>query len=234
MEQPWMEAGRLAEVGLMSAMLVHEIRQPLFAIKALVQILACSPSETGREQVDRQLVLVLEEVAQLEEVLDRYGTLSRRADTRWEPLDLHDVVRFAADTVSHRATRHGIQVAVSLDASSPVLKGDAVGLRQVLVNILQNAIDATTGRAAGLVELCTRDAGPFLEVLIRDNGCGMAGIDASRVFEPFFTTKPPGRGTGLGLSIAREIVRHHGGCIALDPEPGATVFVIRLPRMPTA
>jgi signal transduction histidine kinase len=230
-DQPWMETGRLAEVGLRSSFLVHEVRQPLFAIKALVQIILSSRVEPTSDRIRQQLSLVLEEVTHLEELLERYSTLSRRSDVRWEPFDLHEVARSAAETVSHRAARYGVRLGTEYGARSPVLRGDATSIRQVLVNVLQNAIDATADKTGGYVEIATRDVGTCVEIEIRDNGCGVQSADANHVFEPFYTTKPPGKGTGLGLAIAREILEQHGGCIGLSPEKEATVFVIRLPRV---
>jgi len=111
---------------------------------------------------------------------------------------------------------------------------DAGGLRQVLLNLLTNAIDATSpeGTITVSASLMARNGrpGPWLELAVGDTGHGMAPEEVRRVFEPFYTTKAAERGTGLGLSIVDHIVRAHGGQLAVDSIPGrGTTMRVRLP-----
>jgi signal transduction histidine kinase len=116
----------------------------------------------------------------------------------------------------------------------PVVQGDAVGLRQVLLNLLTNAIDATErpGRITVSAAVLEPNGHPprYLELAVRDSGHGMTPEEQRRVFEPFYTTKAPGRGTGLGLAIVDHIVREHGGQIQVDSRPGqGTTMRVWLP-----
>jgi len=126
----------------------------------------------------------------------------------------------------------GVEVVEQLDPQLPQAIGDAQQLQQVFLNILNNAYDAVrdTGRPAR-IEIKTTNRGRFVEVLFRDNGCGISFPE--RIFDPFFTTKEIGKGTGLGLSICYGIVHEHGGeivCHNNTDGDGAT-FIVHLPAV---
>ena len=120
-----------------------------------------------------------------------------------------------------------------LPAVLPAVPGDAIGLRQVLLNLLNNAIDATdpNGIVSVSAGVIADDGGPRqLEIRVIDTGRGMGPEEVRRVFEPFYTTKAPGRGTGLGLSIVDHIVRAHGGRVVVESQLGlGTTMRLRLP-----
>ena len=114
----------------------------------------------------------------------------------------------------------------------PPFLADGPQLEQVVVNLLMNAFEACDAGDAVRVraEARARDDEPGIAVLVEDEGGGIPADVVARVFEPFFTTKPPGQGTGLGLAIARDIVRDHGGDIAVESRPGeGTTFTVWLP-----
>src|SRR5262249_31999773 len=115
----------------------------------------------------------------------------------------------------------------------PPVPGDAAALRQVLINLLANAIDATEPPGTITVSagvLPPNGRGGQLEVSVQDSGHGMATEEIRRVCEPFYTTKAPGRGTGLGLAIVEHIVRAHGGQVVIESTPGTgTTMRVRLP-----
>jgi len=115
----------------------------------------------------------------------------------------------------------------------PPVPGDAAALRQVLINLLANAIDATEPPGTivvGARVLSPNGRGPQMEITVSDSGHGMTEEEVRRVFEPFYTTKAPGRGTGLGLAIVDHIVRAHGGQVVVESIPGrGTTMRVRLP-----
>jgi signal transduction histidine kinase len=115
----------------------------------------------------------------------------------------------------------------------PPVPADETALRQVLLNLLTNAIDATEPPGTILVAAALLPAngrGRQVEITVTDSGHGMAAEDVRRVFEPFYTTKAPGRGTGLGLAIVDHIVRAHGGQVIVESAPGrGTTMRVRLP-----
>lgn len=145
-----------------------------------------------------------------------------------KPFDLVEVTRNAA----HWATRDAksvIRVRMNLPQSMPVL-GTAGQLQQVLVNLIQNAADATTGRAQPALEISGRIEGGKCVLEFHDNGPGIETQNLHRVFDPFFTTKQVGKGVGLGLSISYGIVERHGGQLSAANHPdGGAVFILSLP-----
>jgi signal transduction histidine kinase len=205
------------------------------------------PSETA-EEVDETLDALAVNA-------DRIAQHGRRADGivrsmlgharggagTMEPTDLNRLVREATALAYHefRARRTGVEVVVEedLDPEAGTVTARVADLSRVVVNLLQNAFDAVSLRAradgAGYtptVTVQTRREGGRVLVCVRDNGTGMDEVTCARVFEPFFTTKPPGEGTGLGLSLAYDIVRGHGGDLAVESAPGrGAAFTVDLP-----
>ena len=103
--------------------------------------------------------------------------------------------------------------------------------RQVLFNVIKNAVDALENKPDGRIEITTNVEGCFVGIIVGDNGPGIAGDDLKRVFEPFFTTKPVGKGTGLGLSVSYGIMRDIKGDIRLDSKVGCgTTVALLLPK----
>jgi two-component system C4-dicarboxylate transport sensor histidine kinase DctB len=101
----------------------------------------------------------------------------------------------------------------------------------VILNLLNNALDAVMGGKERLVRLECTDRGGFYEIAVSDSGVGIAEEIRDKIMRPFFTTKPPGRGTGLGLSISSNIAADHGGCLGLDTKAPLTRFVLALPKI---
>jgi signal transduction histidine kinase len=168
-------------------------------------------------------------VETIRSVLDRTRDVPvQRAPVPIEPLVSEVLVLLAAQLAARN-----IVPTVDLAPGLPPVPGDAIGLRQVLLNLLTNALDAssTPGRIA--VSACVTTNGtrtPYLEIAVRDSGHGMSAEEVQRAFEPFYTTKAPGRGTGLGLAIVDHIVRAHGGHLIIDSTPGhGTVMRVHLP-----
>jgi signal transduction histidine kinase len=129
--------------------------------------------------------------------------------------------------------RDGVHVVRDFDDDVPHIEAYEGELNQVWTNLVDNAVDAMEGR--GTLHLRTRRDADGVVVEVADSGHGMAPAVAARAFDAFFTTKEVGTGTGLGLDIARRIVvDRHGGEIALDSQPGATVVRVRLPGVPPA
>ena len=115
-----------------------------------------------------------------------------------------------------------------MDSGLPLIPADRAQLQQVLLNLLNNAIDAT-GQNGKLVIATTHD-GTFVQVRVTDNGPGVPPEVGERVFDPFFTTKAPGQGTGLGLSISHSIMEKMGGSLTLESPPGqGATFIASLP-----
>jgi signal transduction histidine kinase len=218
---------RLASLGELVAEIVHEIRNPLVSVKTFLQLL---PERAGEPDFEgRFREVAAEELRRIERLLDlvlshaRPGAAVRDSD--------HTLLAGACESVlqlvSHRAADLG--VAVELVTSGPPLRvalsDDA--LRQVVLNLVLNALDATP--RGGRVRLVLRAAGDEVELRVEDQGPGVAPALRERVFEPFFSTKPEAPG-GLGLAISRRIAEESGGALRVDDAPGGgSSFALRLP-----
>jgi signal transduction histidine kinase len=162
-------------------------------------------------------------------VLDR----TRDREVGRGPVVLGTLVSEAIGLVSARLAGRAIVLRAEVPPDLPPVPGDAAALRQVLINLLANAIDATGPPGTivvGATVLSPNGRGPQVEISVRDSGHGMTEDEVRRVFEPFYTTKAPGRGTGLGLAIVDHIVRAHGGQVLVESVPGrGTTMRMRLP-----
>lgn len=215
--EDWLEVGRLAEVGLLSAELVHELRQPLFAARALLQLHAARGCGAAPE-----LDQILEQLSHVEGLLQAWSGAGRPSAGVEAVVPLAPPVRAAARVLEPRMRRlqRSLQLHLS-DASGRVL-GDPIAVQQIATNLLANAADA----ARSAVEV--RLEGQTL--LVRDDGRGLPPAVEARMFEPFFTTKGPQRGTGLGLAITRQLVAGVGARLSWDTSAGGTVFRVDFPE----
>lgn len=228
------QVSKMAEIGLMTASLSHEMRQPLFAIKSYAQLLMMDRRNAG----DERLRHLLSAVELLEEMINPLVDFSRHNRGESVAFDLADAARAAVKLLQFRLRKHGVHLHESYEPGLPRVLAHPQKLQQVFINLLQNSLDATEKRnPRHLYVSIRRGEGDTVEALVGDNGSGISSTDAARIFEVFFTTKAEGKGTGLGLWIASDIIRAAGGQIELvDPphlagaEPApATLFRIRLP-----
>ncbi len=146
-----------------------------------------------------------------------------------EPVDVNELVDQALRLASHQLCHRARVVRRFSDV--PAALGCAQELKQVFLNLLVNAAQAIED--TGTVEVTTRRRDDRVEVVVRDDGSGIAPENRDRIFDPFFTTKPAGEGTGLGLAISYQILRAQGAEIQVDSEPGyGTTFTVRLQLAP--
>lgn len=214
------EARRLAELGLLTAGLLHELRQPVFALKALGQLAQQSP-EKAPGYVDQ----MLEQVRTLEELIAGYGDFSRRPSVKAEVFDLRTPIRSALVVLEHRANACGVPLDVDL-GDGVAVRGALLAVQQAVVNLGQNALDALRGGEAPKLTIRAGRRDGVAWIRIEDNGPGLPPEIRANLFEPFQTTKPAG--TGLGLSISRDLVAACGGTLRLLDGVGTT-WEITLP-----
>jgi two-component system, NtrC family, sensor kinase len=225
-ERAWMEVGRLAELGLLSATLVHELRQPLFALKALLQLLVRDAVDPATRSA---LETALGQAERMERILATQGGLAQQPGD-WEvPFAVEQPLVAALATVEARARRQGVVCQLQVQPGLPVLRGNPSTLQQVAVNLLQNALDALEGVASGRIRVEAAIGTGEVSIAVENDGPVIPSEHLARVFDAWFTTKPPGRGTGLGLAIARRLVEEAGGTIELTSTLGSTVFTLHYP-----
>jgi len=234
-------AEKLAAVGTMTAGLSHEIRNPLNAaalqLSVLERRLRRLPPEAHGPLLE-PLTLVKDEIRRLDHILEDFLQFARPREFVPRAVELGPVVARVLDLMEGEAERRGITVVRELDPERtlPPVAGDEERLRQVLVNLALNALDATPERGTVRVACFGEPPDPAREddpgrvgIAIEDSGPGVAPGVRDRIFEPFFTTKA--KGSGLGLSIVHAIVAQHGGTISIeDGEAGGARFVLLLPR----
>ncbi len=222
-------AGKLAALGHMSAAVSHEINQPLTALRTYV-------SSTAKLIRQGQLKLVVQNMSRMEALLIRIseitGHLRRfaRAETSQTGIcEIRSAVKNALDLVNARIEAEGIALSVSKPSRPLFVRGTDSRLEQVLVNLLNNAIDAMHAsgtRRIGIVIAGTEDD---VTVEVEDSGCGIPAEHQGLIFAPFFTTKEVGAGLGLGLSISHTIITSFGGTLKARPgASGGARFIIEL------
>ena len=236
-------AEKLAAVGTMTAGLSHEIRNPLNAALLQLTVLERRVQRLGGElhgPLLEPLLLVKDEIRRLDHILEDFLQFARPREFVPRPVELCLVVARVLDLLAGEAERRSIGLVreVSGAPGSTRVAGEEERLRQVLVNLTLNAIEATPDGGTVRVR-CGPEAadpapgapGPGVCVLIDDSGPGVPAAARDRIFEPFFTSKA--KGSGLGLSIVHAIVAQHGGTVEVDDAPGGGArFILRLPRLP--
>ncbi len=208
----------------LSAEIAHELKNPLASVKGLAALVDRDVEGRAKERLD----VLRREVDRMQEILESFLTYTRPV----VPLDVAPV-RLAELAVQVVALHEGMSaergISLRLDARPDVVvKADARKLKQVLINLVQNAIDVTA--PGGAVDLVVAHDGPGAKISVMDRGPGVT--EPERVFEPGHTTKATG--SGLGLTVSRLVARQHGGDVALAVrEGGGTVAVLSLPAAPT-
>jgi len=230
------ERDRLAVLGQMAAGLAHEVKNPLGAIKGAAQLLS-EDRELTKDPEREFIDIILEEVERLDRVVGSVLDYARPSKGDPGAVDVNAVVR---RTLRVLASDRGEvpDVATDLADELPPARADAEHLRQVLLNLIRNAVQAMGGR--GTIQIATRsreerpagapakDTKRWVEVAVRDHGPGIAPQVLKNLFVPFFTTKE--RGTGLGLAISQRVVADMGGRIEVSTRPGAgATFTVLLP-----
>ncbi|MGA1859752.1 ATP-binding protein [Azospirillum sp. 11R-A] len=229
-QEELVQAGKLAALGQMSAALAHEINQPLAAIRTFVastRLLA----ERGETAMVRDNLAMIGDLAERMALLSGHlKEFARKGPARVEAVPVARALDRALALLASRLREEEVQVDRSIPPDARV-RGDAVRLEQVFVNLLRNAADAMEGSGDRRLTLtATRNAEGW-EIRIRDTGTGIAEAHQFQLFDPFFTTKEVGQGLGLGLSLSYGIVRDFGGTLRAENNPeGGACFVVQLPE----
>ena len=219
---------RLAALGDLVAEVVHEVRNPLVSVKTFLQLLPQRIEEP--EFRVRFFDVVTSELRRIERLLDVVldQARPRAAQAPDASTQVGPVLASVARLLTHRALERGIQIEAETAESLPPARVGEDRLRQVVLNLALNAIDATP--QGGRVRLTARRDEAGVEVLVEDQGPGVPPELRLRIFEPFFSTKGDRPG-GLGLTISRRIVEESGGSVAVDERPGGgAIFRVRLQR----
>jgi signal transduction histidine kinase len=215
---------RLTAAGQLSASLAHEIRNPLASISGAAGILSRrqASDETQAECLD----ILTKESQRLNKLLTNFLDFARPRLPKYQKTDPAEVLHSVAALAHYIADRAGVRLEVQLPDETPEVECDPEQIKQLLLNILLNAIDATGAEGLVMIRGFFENAHFCIEVC--DDGPGISREDGERIFDPFFTTKK--NGTGLGLAIAVNIAAQHGGSLTCRPNVArGTIFRLELP-----
>ena len=228
-EEQLRKAERLSVLGELSAVLAHEIRNPLGSIRGTAEILKDDIRPGGKKY--EFLEILLKETDRLNRVVEDFLNLARPLQVERGTCDLMAGLGDVVALVSAEAASRGVRLLL-VPADIPLVHGDPEKLRQAFLNLILNGVQATAwggGLSISAAPIMDgEDTLPFVRISFADTGEGIAPDDLERILEPFYTTKDGG--TGLGLTITQRIVESHGGRIEVESGTGrGTVFRIFLP-----
>lgn len=217
-------AERLYAAGQLSAGLAHEIRNPLASITGAAGILKRGHAsfENNRECLE----IIEKETTRLNRLLSGFLDFARPRPPRFQRVDLIPVLESVIGLAQHAGATSQIDLQLETQDPLPMLRCDPEQVKQVLLNLVINAVQSTDG--PGVVSLQASRTGDRIRICVRDQGCGMSPGVRDCIFDPFFTTKE--NGTGLGLAVAAKIVEQHGGLITAENNPDrGTTFLVEFP-----
>jgi PAS domain S-box-containing protein len=224
---------RVTTMGQLAASIAHEVNQPLAAAvtnaHAALRWLGAQPPDL--EEGRQALGYIIKDGHRASEVIDRIRALIKKAPARNDRLDINEIVLEVIALTRSEVLSNGVSLQTQLANGLPLVHGDRIQLQQVILNLVVNAIEATSSTSEGVRELLIstgKDASDAVFVAVRDSGPGLDPEGLGRLFDAFYTTKPGGM--GMGLSICRSIIEAHGGRIwASANVPQGAVFQFTLP-----
>ena len=235
MEQQMIATERLASLGTLSAGIAHEINNPLAIIKESAGWMKLILQKEELAEMPRKADFEMA-LSKIENGIERARRVThqllrsvKKFDSTVIEVNLKELVDEAVQLVNREAVNKDIEIAREMDDSIGAIWSDPYQLRQVLINLLTNAIHATDKR--GKITIILESIDEKIALTVRDTGQGIPKENMERIFEPFFSTKSPGEGTGLGLFVTRGIIEKLGGTIEVDTQLGqGTSFCIKLPK----
>ena len=224
LEEHALQAEKLKAISTLAAGMAHEIKNPLTAIKTFAEFI---PEKQNDPIFMKRLHHVLtSETQRIQEVVQELLEFAKPKTPNLKPVDLGPIIKSTVDFLSGDLLKHSIQWAISCQHNNAVVQADADQLRQILINLIQNAADAMP--TGGTLTLTTQANDGYLELAVTDTGEGIPKELLPKIFDPFVTTKP--NGTGLGLAMVQTLVRTHRGAISVISTPArGTTFTLRFP-----
>lgn len=218
---------KMAELGRISAGVVHELNAPLSVIISASQMIM---REDGVPEFVREMIERINTEAQRLSQMTR-GILNFSShEEAGGDADVNLTVEFVLDFLDYEAARRGVTLLRDLDHRLPVISVDSNVLKQILINLVMNALQAMEPQGGRLLVKSRAVSSSEVCIVIADTGPGIAVDALARIFEPYFTTKRPGEGTGLGLFVTRTLVENLGGRIEVSSSVGeGTSFTVTLP-----
>lgn len=231
-----MQETKISATGRLAAGAAHELNNPLATLVAFseiaVDLLESSKNdkdpELDNEKLEYCLNTIQQQAFRCKNVIADLLSLSRKNGLEITDVEMNPLIEGVLEVTNF--DKYGIRIIKELHSNLPSAKGDMSALRQVIVNIMQNAMDAVEGRMDATIWIRTGFRDNVINIEIEDNGVGIPDSIADKIFEPFFTTKETKRGIGLGLSLCYEFLDSMGGTVRAESKPGyGTTFSLTLP-----
>jgi len=235
MEQQIIATERLASLGTLAAGVAHEINNPLAIIKESVGWMKLILNKEELAQIPRKQDFS-KALGKIENAIESARRIThqllgsvKETNSALAEIKVNELTDEAVDSVKKEAKNKDIEITQEIDPLAATIWSDPYKLRQVLINLITNAVHATgTG---GKISIILENTGDDVALTVRDTGQGIPKENLKKIFEPFFSTKPPGEGTGLGLFVCRSIIEKLGGKMEVESQLGhGTSFCIRLPK----
>lgn len=230
-------AQKMALIGRLTAGIAHQINNPVAVILTRIERMLLEAQENSlSDAVKRDLGTLGAHAQRIAGVVQKLLAYSRPGSTGFTALDINEVIQQSIPLIEHRLEARHLTLNLNLLRHLPKVYGSANRLEEVFVNLLSNAIDASSpGGQVYIVSTMSGGQQKEIEVFVSDAGEGISPENIDKVFEPFFTTKPPGQGTGLGLYVAYQILKDHGASISVDSQVGkGTTIAISFPLLEAA
>lgn len=211
---------RLSLVGQMAASITHEIRNPMAVVRGFLQLM----KEKSPASLDHYYRIVMEELDRANGIINDFLSLAQNRNTEMEECHLHDIIQDLIPLLWADANLRGQSIEVNLDEQVPRLRLNAKEIKQLILNLSRNGMEAMQEK--GQLTLETRHEDGAVKFIVRDTGAGISKAQQERLFEPFYTTKA--KGTGLGLALCLSVVERHHAKITVDSEEGVgTSFTVK-------
>ena len=223
------QAEKMSSLGLLISGVAHEINNPL------TSILGCAEFLTEEEQLSNDaqeaIKIIIEDARRASKIVKNLLSVTQQKSPQTFT-SLNEIITDLLKVRTRKIEEKGIKLVLKLDQKIRPIVADATQIQQMLMNFINNAIDAIKESGIGdQIIIRTKSNQKWIVMEVEDNGPGISNKNQSMIFDPFFTTKQPGKGTGLGLSIAYSIIERHGGTISLEtPLDHGTKFIIRFPQ----
>jgi len=222
--QARLEAERLAAIGKLVSQIAHDMKTPLMAIGGFCSQVARALN--ADDPIQKKLGVIIQETSRLESMVKEMLDFGRPLELQLSRRRLNEILLESMEVSKHAAKEAGVELEARLAPSLPEMSLDVGRMKQVFLNLIANAIQASL--AGEKVQVRSTPGKNAVVVEVADSGCGISAEHGDSVFRPFFTTKK--EGTGLGLAIVKKIVQAHRGGIRFQPNPDKGVtFIVSLP-----
>jgi len=235
MNEQIVESGKLASVGELAAGIAHEINNPVAIMVEeagwIEDLLEEEEFQEGQnlDEFSRALNQIRAQGRRCKEITQKLLSFARKTDSRVQDIQANDLIEEVVALSAQRAKYSNVTVNTDLQGNLPTLRMSQTELQQVLLNLINNALDAME-KSGGVINISSKLEGESIVIEVADNGPGIPEANLFRIFDPFFTTKPVGKGTGLGLSICYGIINKLGGKLEVKSALGqGSTFYVRIP-----